>query len=224
MLDILGRKLKEGDLVVVKGNGGYETRAKAMEVGIVRKNSVRTLTATRNPRDKFLIQYPSARELEIRDQILKQEEEEKEKAKKRAAERAENKKKNPAIKRGTVYKNYNNDCFLYYGYGTCEVYSKGVLTASKTGHMYIHIYPWYSKHVTLSEELLEAVGANTVKNNLVSFYEFMEKYITKGPKTVKEEVETIPLEHTKLTLKYPATSFDEVYVLELHEPKAKTKK
>ena len=63
--DILGREIKEGDIVVVKGNYGC-----AMQVGVFVGKSVRTMNGPKHAEDMFLVEQPGAKELEIKRDIL----------------------------------------------------------------------------------------------------------------------------------------------------------
>lgn len=177
--DILGRELHEGDIVVVKGNGGYGNPSKAMEVGIMQKNSVRTITGCRNPRDKFLVVHPSEKELEIKKTILQ------------AMELKKKKKKINATQIGMIYKinsshnNYCNYC-IYLGYGKAKYIKDGVME-ERIGHTYL----MYSD----SSDKVEAGLFKTLYEVLSQmsqhyFFDF-EKTVLKSPKSVISEVGTI---------------------------------
>ena len=137
MIDILGRELKEGDIVVVKGNGSYYSRKKTkeMEVGIVCKNSVKTLTGNRNPHDKFFVAQPTEKELEIKKAIL-QSMELKEKSKKKRAK--------VKTKSGYIYKcNPSHNCWSDYclcvGLGKVSIKLNGKLEKELAGQIYFPI-------------------------------------------------------------------------------------
>lgn len=131
MFDILGRQINEGDVVVVKGNGSmYGGSTKFMEVGIRHGESIKTLSCSRNPKDKFLVVNPSKEELEIKEQIL---------------EKMEGKKpmkvaKDKAKTVGTIYKlNRHSQLFVYMGNVKVESYKDTVLSCTQEGNLYINL-------------------------------------------------------------------------------------
>lgn len=176
--DILGRELKEGDIVVVKGNGGYGTPQKAMEVGIMQKNSVRTITGVRNPKDKFLVVNPSEKELEIKEAILMALEL-KEKAKKKQS-------KIDSTKVGMIYKinaSHNNCCnyCIYLGYGEVT-YTSDKKLKTKSGHFYL----MYTNH---NEKTGYLTSLNEIFEKACNKYYFdFENMVLKNPKSVIAEV------------------------------------
>lgn len=125
MKDILGRELHEGDVVVCKGSGSsYDgTPAKAMELGIIRGEGVRTLTSWRNPRDKFLIEHPSEMDMQVVKEIYKGIDDRKHKVKENQA------KKTKGNEVGKIYKN-TKGVYLYLGKG--EVTSQRIYRRHNT--------------------------------------------------------------------------------------------
>lgn len=136
MLDILNRQINEGDIVVVKGNGGQYSAQKSMEIGIRVGDTIKTLTCSRNPTDKFLVKNPTPEEEKIKAEILNQIASKKVKAAKKAAESAKLK----ANKIGTIYKvSRYNEIFVYVGKAKVEAYYDGVLGCEETGNLYISL-------------------------------------------------------------------------------------
>ena len=125
MKDILGRELHEGDVVVCKGSGSsYDgTPAKAMELGIIRGEGVRTLTSWRNPRDKFLVEHPSEMDMQVVKEIYKGIDDRKHKVKENQA------KKTKGNEVGKIYKN-TKGVYLYLGKG--EVTSQRIYRRHNT--------------------------------------------------------------------------------------------
>ncbi len=139
MIDILGRAVHDGDIVVVKGNNyGYENQ-KPMEIGVAIGESIYTLTSIRKAKDMFLVMNPSKYEIEIKEKILKAREEKLAATKKRAKEKAKNK----ANKVGTIYlMSRYLEAFLYLGYKTVETYADERLVETVTGNLYISLGTW----------------------------------------------------------------------------------
>lgn len=136
MLDILNRPINEGDIVVVKGNGGQYSSQKSMEIGIRVGDTIKTLTCSRNPSDKFLVKNPTEEEEKIKAEILNQIASKKLKAAKKAAESSKLK----ANKVGTIYKvSRYNEVFVYVGKAKVEAYYDGVLGCEETGNLYISL-------------------------------------------------------------------------------------
>lgn len=137
MFDILNREIKEGDIVVVKGNGGqYTSRTKSMEVGVRVGDSIKTLSCSRDPGDKFLVVNPSQDEIDIKNQILSDMMARKAKSKAKSAERSKQK----ATKVGTIYQvTRYNELFIYLGKATVESYKDGRLDGTQQGNLYISL-------------------------------------------------------------------------------------
>ncbi len=143
MKDILGRELKEGDVVVIKGSGGEHGSAKPMAVGIFYKKSVRLPGgAHRSARDMFLVENPGKLEQDIKDTILKELEAEK----KAAAVRAQQKNAQKANFVGRVYQMAKeNKVFLYLGEKRVQYFVDGELLHDEVGNLYFdcgrtHVY------------------------------------------------------------------------------------
>ena len=128
--------LNEGDIVVVKGNGGQYSAQKSMEIGIRVGDTIKTLTCSRNPSDKFLVKNPTEEEEKIKAEILNQIANKKLKAAKKAAKSSKLK----ANKVGTIYKvSRYNEVFVYVGKAKVEAYYDGVLGCEETGNLYISL-------------------------------------------------------------------------------------
>lgn len=167
MLDILNRPIKEGDIVIVKGNGGYGGYQKSMEVGIRIGESIRTLSCSRNPSDKFLVENPGAKELEIRDEIYAQIAARKAKSAKKAAAASKLK----ADKPGTIYLvSRYNEAFIYLGKVKIEGYFDGVFGNSKEGKVYVSLGTWIkdkTKYASMNMEELKEI----MKGRYLSVFE-----------------------------------------------------
>lgn len=132
MFDILERPIKEGDLVVVKGNGSSYGPAKAMEVGIRIGNSIKTMTGSRNPTDKFLIVNPTEKELKIKDDILGMISAKK--ASKKLKERIR------ANIPGHIYLTSRyKEILVYLGNVSVTHYIDGIKHVTQKGHIYLRI-------------------------------------------------------------------------------------
>lgn len=173
MLDILNRTIKEGDIVVVKGNGSsYSSSQKSMEVGIRMGDSIKTLTCSRNPSDKFLIENPGPKELEIKEEILS-----KIAASKRAsAMKAAASSKLKADKPGTIYlMSRYNAVFVYLGKVKVQGYFDDVLGAEEEGKLYVLLETWNRDKSTYShldmkkfKELLSKRYLSTFNTSTIS--------------------------------------------------------
>lgn len=183
MKDILGRELKENDIVVVKGNGSNfsDTKQKGMEVGIVRGKSVRTLTCSRNPQDKFLVVNPSEEELKIKETILNLIELQKSSKKKR--------KKVDSSEVGGVYvcNPRSKHKYVYLGYGTFTVYKNKKLEAQYTRHFYVYIR-------NRMNDLKKSVDIINIDKEIefeCTYYYSNPDFLLKNYKTVIEKLGTI---------------------------------
>ena len=179
MLDILNRPIKEGDIVIVKGNGGYGGYQKSMEVGIRIGESIRTLSCSRNPSDKFLVENPGTKELEIKDEIYAQIAAKKAKSAKKAAEASKLKADIP----GTIYMvSRYNEAFIYLGKVKIEGYFDDIFGCSKEGKVYVSLETWVkdkSKYVSMNmEELKEIIKGRYLSvfdtNSLPNNFEFIK--------------------------------------------------
>ena len=127
--DILGREIKENDIVVVKGNYGC-----AMEVGVFIGKSVRTMNGPRSAKDMFLVERPGAKELEIKKDILDKMAAEKAAAAIEKAKKANQKADIP----GTIYlMSRDKQVFLYCGKCLVSTYTDGNLTEQVEGYFYL---------------------------------------------------------------------------------------
>ena len=138
MKDILGREIKEGDIVIVKGSGSQYSSGptKSMEVGIRMGNTIRTLTCCRNPKDKYLIENPCSVELDIKDKILSNLADAKSKANAKALART----KQIANVPGTIYlMSRYDEAFLYMGNVYLRSYKDGNLVFEQKSHLYISL-------------------------------------------------------------------------------------
>lgn len=183
MKDILGRELKENDIVVVKGNGSNfsNTKQKGMEVGIVRGKSVRTLTGNRNPQDKFLVVNPSKEELEIKETILNLIELKKSSKKKRVSV--------TSSEIGGVYLydvRHEYRC-VYLGYGTLTVYKNNILYEQLTRHFYLDI----SNRKESLKESINIINLDKEIEHTFHYYHLDPNFLLKNHKTVIEKLGTI---------------------------------
>lgn len=186
MKDILGRELHEGDVVVCKGSGSsYDgTPAKAMEIGIIRGEGVRTLTSWRNPRDKFLIEHPSKRDMQVIEQI---------KQKMRQSKQATLEKQKNRFKASEVGKVYKNSkgYFLYLGKGTVDITSRmwrvdwntkreDIISSKNTysGHIYLEIRN-FSKEMNFEDIINKVfnVSYGYLNIGVLKSYKTVDKYI-----------------------------------------------
>lgn len=127
--DILGREIKEGDIVVVKGNYGCD-----MQVGVFIGKSVRTMDGPKHAEDMFLVENPSTKELDIKKDIIDKLAKEKAAAAVEKAKRANNKANVP----GTVYlMARDQQVFLYCGKCLVSTYTDGRLDDQIEGHFYL---------------------------------------------------------------------------------------
>ena len=150
MFDILERPIKEGDLVVVKGNGSSYGPAKAMEVGIRIGNSIKTMTGSRNPTDKFLIVNPTEKELKIKDDILGMI------SAKKASKKI--KEKIRANIPGHIYLTSRyKEILVYLGNVSVTHYIDGIKHVTQKGHIYLKIDSWSKDFSKFSSLTLEDV-------------------------------------------------------------------
>lgn len=187
MIDILGRAIHDGDIVVAKGSaytGGSDTPQKRMEVGVAIGNSIYTLTCHRSPRDIFLVVNPSKDELAIKERIIKARNEKIAESKKKAKQRVANK----ADEAGSIYitKQYL-EVFLYLGYRKIEAYADGVLVETKIGNVYLSLETWVRNNARYNE--LELAHLNKLK----SMYSFHGEIpctfdVLKGTKTIDSKI------------------------------------
>ena len=160
LVDILGRAIHDGDIVVVKGNGfggGFEGSQKRMEVGVAIGNSIHTLTSARRPRDMFLVMNPSKYEVDIKEQILKARENRK--AASKAASKA--KSANKADEVGAIYlMNRYEEAFLYLGYKKIESYADDELVETKVGKVYLSLGTWVQDTKKFENYKLENINTD----------------------------------------------------------------
>lgn len=133
--DILGRDLKEGDIVVVKGNGGYEKKQKEMEVGVVINDNIKTMSTLkfgRRPHDIFLVENPTKLELDIKYKIL----EALDLIKKEKDKRKKDLKLITANIIGGVYVNAKNQKYIYLGNLIIKEYKNNKYISTYEGHLY----------------------------------------------------------------------------------------
>lgn len=133
--DILGREIKENDIVVVKGNYGCD-----MEVGVFIGKSVRTMHGPKHAEDMFLVENPGAKELDLKKDILDK------LAKEKAAAAVEKAKKNAqkADVPGTIYQmSRDGELFLYCGKCMINAYVDGKFKSQMDGHLYLSGGRWF---------------------------------------------------------------------------------
>lgn len=161
MFDILERQIKEGDIVVVKGNGGqYGSRAKSMEVGVRVGDSIKTLTCSRDPGDKFLVVNPTEEELKIKEQILTEMNAKKAKSRANAAVRSKQK----ATTVGTIYQvSRYNEVLIYLGKATVSSYKDGLYDGEEKGNLYISL-GYHVRDLSKFEKMTMAELINEVKS------------------------------------------------------------
>lgn len=136
MFDILNREIKEGDIVVVKGNGNHTSRTKSMEIGVRVGDTIKTLSCSRDPGDKFLVVNPTEDEIKIKEQILCDMAARKAKTKAKSAERSKQK----ANKVGAIYQvSRYNELFIYLGKATLDSYKDGIHDTQQVGNLYISL-------------------------------------------------------------------------------------
>ena len=130
--DILGREIKENDLVVAKGTGRYNM---GLRVGVYKEPSVYFGVCDRGTYSElFLIEIPSEEEKEIKRKILAEIELQKQQAEKVKKERQAKKvipKKE--LKIGAVYLDDRDDKYVYLG--KCE-------DENEVGYGYIRKYDY----------------------------------------------------------------------------------
>lgn len=133
--DILGREIKENDVVVVKGNRGC-----TMEVGVFVGKSVRTMNGPRHAEDMFLVENPGSNELATKKDVL-------DKLAKEKAEAAVEKAKKNAQKAdvpGTIYlMSRDEELFLYCGKCLISTYVNKKFKAQTEGHLYLSGGRWF---------------------------------------------------------------------------------
>lgn len=140
--DILGRELKENDLVVAMATGKYSN---GMRVGLWNGTSVTYKNNCKSkPYNVYLINNPDETELEIKEQILKDIKEDEEKALEEKLKRKA--KKSLSKEEITPFNSYlddKNEEWIYLGYGTIstwntDTYSKEKYnTQTKKGYIYV---------------------------------------------------------------------------------------
>ena len=121
MRDVLGRTIKEGDLVCAKGTGRCNN---GLNIGIYMGNSVQFLNFRANYTELFLIENPSKTEIEHKNKIL-------EEVREREEEKRQLEEKRKALKRipkkdliiGGVYKTDKGEKLVYLGKGTIKEFS-----------------------------------------------------------------------------------------------------
>lgn len=161
MTDILGRELKDGDIVVTKGFGGSSSPAKPMSVGVFYGKSVRIPGGShRTARDMFLVENPGELEKKIKEAV-----EAEIVAEKKAAEiRKQERKAKQANLVGCVYEMKQDlAIFVYCGEKEVFLYRNGELAWHKKGHLYLSCgyahrqdpaYVTWDKVATKTKELL----------------------------------------------------------------------
>lgn len=130
-IDILGRELKENDLVAAMAIGKY---SRGMKVGLWNGSSVTYKGNYKSkPYNIYLINNPDEEELKIKEQILSDiKKEEDEVLKLKLEKKAKKKIPNKEIKPFNWYKDEDDNKWLYLGYGTVTTY--GVYEYTKEKH------------------------------------------------------------------------------------------
>lgn len=134
-IDILGRELKENDLVVAMAIGKY---SRGMKVGLWNGSSVTYKGNCKSkPYNIYLINNPDEEELKIKEQILSDiKKEEDEVLKLKLEKKLKKKIPNKEIKPFNWYEDDNDEEWLYLGYGTITTY--GVYEYTKEKHSIIN--------------------------------------------------------------------------------------
>lgn len=188
LVDILGRAIHDGDIVVVKGSGyggGFEGSQKRMEVGVAIGNSIHTLTSSRRPRDMFLVMNPSKYELSIKEQVL----DKRKKRDKEAKERAKARSVKKANEVGVIYMmSRYKEAFLYLGHKKVESYADDKLMETKEGHLYISLGTWVK-----DRDIFESYTLNNLSKDWCRISSSRGKLpytfqIRKGHKTYEEKI------------------------------------
>lgn len=136
-LDILGRELKPGSLVVCKANTN-----KRMEIGIFTGKSVITYTGHRKTNDMYLIEQPSKLDMIEREKIEEKQRKQKERTKEAEKQRIK------ADEIGGIYLSADNKIYVYLG--NCKVTltsPREKLITEKIGHLYICASHYYNNEV-----------------------------------------------------------------------------
>lgn len=136
MRDILGREIKDGDLVVVKATGRHSS---GLDIGIFNGASVRFRGGkVASYTQYFLVDNPTGKELEVKEQILEEI--------KASQELAEKKKAMPKIKqrdlvRGRAYKDVDGSEFYYLGKADV-IETDGRETIDEHEGVYLYVSKW----------------------------------------------------------------------------------
>lgn len=168
-IDILGRELKENDLVVAMATGKH---SRGMKVGLWNGSSVTYKGNYKSkPYNIYLINNPDEEELKIKEQILSDiKKEEDEVLKLKLEKKLKKKIPNKEIKPFNWYKDDNDEEWLYLGYGTITTYDVYEYTKEKhsilnrEGYIYVqklddydYIGRW-SKVLKNPKKLVEKLG------------------------------------------------------------------
>lgn len=148
MRELLGRELKIDDLVVVKGTGRYNL---GLRIGIYCGSSVEFEGGKTSYTECFLVENPSEKELEVKNNIL----EARRKSEEMKLRKKEEAKKVKAIPykdiiKGKIYKNADGNMYIYLGYGVFNQknpanYSRRRSMMNMEGHIYIPVYEYNLK-------------------------------------------------------------------------------
>ena len=133
--DILGRTVKEEDIVIVKSAGNASTNKPQVSLGILVGNNIRFQGGMRNITDMFLVANPTETELAVKQEIIQEMNREKELRSKRGSFKSVLQ----ADMVGHVYRTSRGDCVLYCGKKKVSVFQNGELISEKKGHFYINV-------------------------------------------------------------------------------------
>ena len=189
MIDILGRAIHDGDIVVAKGTS-YGGSQKGMEVGVAIGNSIHTLTCNRNPRDLFLVMNPSKYELDIKEKILSARDKKLKATRNKAKEKS--KKEYKVKEPGLIFMtSMQKKAFVYMGYKKVESYADDNLIDTKEGHLYIELGYYVDKNEERLKQLKEYDMNNLIADRRISSFHGQIPYdfeILKGHKVIEKEL------------------------------------
>ncbi|GAA0071755.1 hypothetical protein UT300003_32800 [Clostridium sardiniense] len=190
MRDILDRVVKEGDLVVVKPTGRY---SRGLDLGIWNGKSVKCKRVTASYSEVFLIENPSEKELEYKENLLKQFEKEEleaqqEKERRKALTRIP--KKDLII--GQAYLDEKGKTYVYLGKGKyrSNYYDSSTEGEYKEGYLYIGVSSWYEKYFGNNFDTLKHTVCNKNPKKLVSVREGFKLDIN-DKKLFAEEIKSV---------------------------------
>lgn len=178
MTDILGRKLKAGDVVVCMAIGRYSS---GMHLGIQTETDVvLTKSGKKNPYNRYLIENPTEAEKTYVQEILKQEEDRlAEKKREKEIRRAMKAIPRKELKVGYKYEDDRGNKWIYMGW--CKVYLQTERPIKKEKSFFRSGYLYFDEW-----------DIRDLEQSLYPFDNLSDANIFKTPKRLVKEIEATP--------------------------------